>query len=218
MSPAAHTTMCTKSTPRRVYAVGGVSDTDLHYHPRIMFSRVHARRSDCVCLLPNFGRSAGARLLWSQTTFKCHSRALTQEHAARRYLLLEDADTGDMMMPLVYMKNVFQANYSRKLSSLKHRLVAVPADAQLLDVRANAYLYWRWAFEAPPNVKLLVRQELGEDNTPQVCPDHGCWAMQIPEDLLTAVHNGHIKSGQECNYDESAYAAHSRWLGRDSLV
>ena len=85
-----------------------------------------------------------------------------------RYLLLEDADTGDMLMPLIYMKPVFETNYSRKLSSLKHRLVTIPADVQLPDGRANAYLYWRWAFEAPPHVKLLVRQELGDNNTPQV--------------------------------------------------
>ncbi|EIE18091.1 hypothetical protein COCSUDRAFT_60584 [Coccomyxa subellipsoidea C-169] len=85
----------------------------------------------------------------------------------KRYLLLEDADTGDMLMPLIYMKAVFEANYSRKLSALKHRLVTMPADAVLPDSRANAYLYWRWAFEAPPGVKLLVRQELGDDNTPQ---------------------------------------------------
>ncbi|KAK9918110.1 hypothetical protein WJX75_001378 [Coccomyxa subellipsoidea] len=84
-----------------------------------------------------------------------------------RYLLLEDADTGDMLMPLIYMKPVFETNYSRKLSSLKHRLVTIPADVQLPDGRANAYLYWRWAFEAPPHVKLLVRQELGDNNTPQ---------------------------------------------------
>lgn len=73
-----------------------------------------------------------------------------------------------MLMPLIYMKTVLEANYSRKLSSLKHRLVAVPANAQLPDLRSNSYLYWRWAFEAPPNVKLVVRQELGDDNTPQV--------------------------------------------------
>lgn len=85
-----------------------------------------------------------------------------------RYLLLEDAETGDMLMPLIYMKAVFEANYSRKLSSLKHRLVVIPADAGLPSLRPNTYLYWQWAFEAPHNVKLLVRQELGKDNSPQV--------------------------------------------------
>lgn len=71
-------------------------------------------------------------------------------------------------MPLIYMKTVFEANYSRKLSSLKHRLVVVPADAQLSAGWPNSYLYWQWAFESPQNVKLLVRQELGDENTPQV--------------------------------------------------
>lgn len=74
-----------------------------------------------------------------------------------------------MLMPLIYMKAVFEANYSRKLSSLKHRLVVIPPDVELPGVRPNAYLYWQWAFESPQNVKLLVRQELGEENTPQVC-------------------------------------------------
>ena len=43
-----------------------------------------------------------------------------------RYLLLEDGETGDVLLPLVYMKAVFEANYSRKLASLKHRLVPTP--------------------------------------------------------------------------------------------
>lgn len=71
-------------------------------------------------------------------------------------------------MPLIYMKAVFKANYSRKLSSLKNRLVVIPLDQELSMGRPNTYLYWQWAFESPPNVKLLVRQELGEENTPQV--------------------------------------------------
>ena len=151
------------------------------------------------------------------------------EHVAlphpHRYLLLEDVETGDMLMPLIYMKAVFEANYSRKLSrcaakpgeaqhvmplctsrhfhpliasavltvccivsllgpprkgglsqkapfhaasSLKNRLVIVPADVDLAVAKPSTYLYWQWAFESPQNVKLLVRQELGEDNAPQV--------------------------------------------------
>ena len=89
-----------------------------------------------------------------------------------RYLLLEDGDTGDMLIPLVYMKSVFQANYSRKLSSLKNSLVVMPSDQKLSGVRPNAFLYWQWAFESPPHVKLLVRQELGDDNTPQASQAH----------------------------------------------
>ena len=87
--------------------------------------------------------------------------------ACFRYLLLEDGDTGDVLMPLIYMKPVFEANYSRKLSSLRHRLVVIPSDQELSCARPSTYLYWQWAFESPLNVKLLVRQELGEENTPQ---------------------------------------------------
>lgn len=71
-------------------------------------------------------------------------------------------------MPLIYMKAVFEANYSRKLSSLKNRLVVMPADQDLPEPRPSTYMYWQWAFESPQNVKLLVRQELGEENAPQV--------------------------------------------------
>lgn len=41
----------------------------------------------------------------------------------RRYLLLEDDETGDVLLPLIYMKAFFEVNYSRKLSSLRHRTV-----------------------------------------------------------------------------------------------
>ena len=95
---------------------------------------------------------------------------------ALRYLLLEDGETGDMLMPLIYMKPVFEVNYSRKLSSLKNRLVVIPSD-QDLSVGHTTYLYWQWAFESPPNVKLLVRQELGEENTPQASQALICLTM-----------------------------------------
>ena len=95
-----------------------------------------------------------------------------------RYLLLEDMETGDVLMPLIYMKSVFEANYSRKLSSSRHRMVVVPPESELSN-RAAGCLYWQWAFESPHNVKVVVRKELGEENTPQVChapcpPSHVC--------------------------------------------
>ncbi|GAB4823527.1 hypothetical protein N2152v2_010573 [Parachlorella kessleri] len=82
-----------------------------------------------------------------------------------RYLLLEDPDTGDVLMPLIYMKAVLEANYSRKLASLKNRLVTVPRDCPLAE--QDGLLYWQWAFESPHSVKVVVRRELGEENTPQ---------------------------------------------------
>jgi hypothetical protein len=44
--------------------------------------------------------------------------------STRRFLLLEDPETGDVLMPLIYMKPILEANYSRKLAALKHRQVA----------------------------------------------------------------------------------------------
>ena len=63
--------------------------------------------------------------------------------------------------------------------SLKNRLVIIPADLELSCAKPNAYLYWQWAFESPQNVKLLVRQELGEDNAPQVCLLWLCCTRQV---------------------------------------
>ena len=81
-----------------------------------------------------------------------------------RYLLLEDPETGDILMPLIYMKHVLEANYSRKLASLKHRIVNVPVDGPL--AKQDGLLYWQWAFESPHAVKVIVRKEIGEA-TPQ---------------------------------------------------
>lgn len=81
-----------------------------------------------------------------------------------RYLLLEDPETGDVLMPLIYMKHILEANYSRKLASLKNRLVTVPP-GHALHVQ-EGLLYWQWAFESPHSVKQIVRKEIG-DATPQ---------------------------------------------------
>ena len=83
-----------------------------------------------------------------------------------RYLLLEDAETGDMLMPLIYMKTVFEATYSRKLSSLKHRLVVNPADAGL-HRRSQIPICTGSGLRGTQYCKLLVRG-VGEDNSPQV--------------------------------------------------
>ena len=81
-----------------------------------------------------------------------------------KYLLLEDPETGDVLLPLIYMKPILEANYSRKLASLKHRSVAVPEGNSLEAFKG--LLYWQWAFESPHAIKVLVRRELGE-STPQ---------------------------------------------------
>mmetsp|Transcript_6454 Transcript_6454/g.22208 ORF Transcript_6454/g.22208 Transcript_6454/m.22208 type:complete len:273 (+) Transcript_6454:165-983(+) len=94
------------------------------------------------------------------------------------YLLVEDKETGDILMPLVYMKSVLEANYSRKLSSLKHRTLVLPPELAGVDLggtkrkrgdaaEKSGTLYWQWAFEAPHGVKVTVRQALGEESTPQ---------------------------------------------------
>ncbi len=44
-----------------------------------------------------------------------------------RFLLLEDTDTGDILLPLLYMRSILESNYSRKLATLKYREVQIPA-------------------------------------------------------------------------------------------
>mmetsp|Transcript_14207 Transcript_14207/g.48975 ORF Transcript_14207/g.48975 Transcript_14207/m.48975 type:complete len:562 (-) Transcript_14207:193-1878(-) len=85
-----------------------------------------------------------------------------------RYLLLEDMDTGDILIPLIYMKLLYEVNYSRKLSCIKYRIITVTDQTrQKLGMPFVSDMYWHWAFESPHSVKLLVRKLLGEDNTPQ---------------------------------------------------
>lgn len=95
------------------------------------------------------------------------SLLLSSACAGARYLLLVDNETGDVLMPLFYMKSVFEANYSRKLSSLKHRKVVVLPDAPWLGPDGAGVPHWQWAFESPPHLKSVVRQELGEEIMPQ---------------------------------------------------
>eukprot|EP00850_Spirogloea_muscicola_P009265 SM000051S17625 [mRNA] locus=s51:642675:644994:- [translate_table: standard] len=147
---------------------------------------------------------ANARVLWLRPA------------AGDPVMLLEDRDTGDVLLPLVYMKvrrppasgaplpegllavaSVFAANYSRKLSSLKHRLVlckqpaaseaGVPAAGR---ISSKDFLYWTWAFEAPHEVKVLARQALGDEQAPQGhlrlilrtcgCLICSCWHVLLP--------------------------------------
>ena len=77
---------------------------------------------------------------------------------------------------LANLQNVFAANYSRKLSSLKHRLVIVakpdeqkgsPGSSTHNTASIKDFLYWVLAFESPHEVKVLARQTLGDENAPQ---------------------------------------------------
>jgi hypothetical protein len=80
-----------------------------------------------------------------------------------RYLLLEDPETGDVHMPLFYLKDVLKSNYSRKLASLRNRKVNIPRDG-IAGCQPDGLLYWQWAFESNQTIKQIVKQELGEDN------------------------------------------------------
>ncbi|CAI5961469.1 unnamed protein product [Closterium sp. NIES-64] len=103
---------------------------------------------------------------------------------------------------------MFEANYSRKLSSLKHRLVTISPDLAASAAAASAlpsppallqgflywrwafesphegFLYWRWASESPHEVKVLGRTMLGEARrTPRRATfenSHSCHAAALP--------------------------------------
>ena len=96
-------------------------------------------------------------------------RPRLRARCARRHLLIEDLETGDVMMPLIDLKPVFHANYSRKVSALKNRQVDAPPGSELLAARPpGCTLYWQWALEAPPEVKDVIRHELGAENMSSV--------------------------------------------------
>jgi hypothetical protein len=86
----------------------------------------------------------------------------TDSEPESKYLLLEDSDTGDILMPLIYMKGILEANYSRKLASLKHRMVQIPANNTFSH--QQGLMYWQWAFESSHAIKVLVRREIGESS------------------------------------------------------
>lgn len=65
-------------------------------------------------------------------------------------------------MPLIYMKAILEANYSRKLASLKHRVVKIPEKTSFSD--QQGLMYWQWAFESSHAIKVLVRREIGESS------------------------------------------------------
>jgi len=79
-----------------------------------------------------------------------------------KYLLLEDIDTGDVVTLLIYMKDLFKANYSRKLASLKNKVVMREGEGGSGQA-ADSQLYWKWAFESPHEIKVQVRQWLGDE-------------------------------------------------------
>eukprot|EP00890_Picochlorum_soloecismus_P002993 jgi/Picsp_1/3695/NSC_06532-R1_hypothetical protein CHLNCDRAFT_49352 [Chlorella variabilis] len=91
-------------------------------------------------------------------TFWLHTNSETES----KYLLLEDSETGDVLMPLIYMKAILEANYSRKLASLKHRVVKIPENNSFSD--QQGLMYWQWAFESSHAIKVLVRREIGESS------------------------------------------------------
>lgn len=77
---------------------------------------------------------------------------------------MEDVETGDILIPLIYMKSILEANYSRKLAALKNREVQVPRDSSLYE--KQGLLFWHWAFECPQSIKRVIRSHLG-DTKPQ---------------------------------------------------
>lgn len=86
-----------------------------------------------------------------------------------KYLLLEDVETGDVLIPLMELKNVLnKTNSSRPIASLTNRMVERPVDANFGSVSPNQALFWSLAFESPKNVKAIVKKELGDNRSTSV--------------------------------------------------
>ena len=92
-----------------------------------------------------------------------------------RYLLLEDRDTGDILIPLSQLKDVLTTkkdsqkpnnnNNSRLIANLPNRAVEMPPGADFGEMNSGQALYWMLAFESPKNVKGVVKKEIGNDNS-----------------------------------------------------
>lgn len=84
-----------------------------------------------------------------------------------RFLLLEDADTGDILMPLSRLKELLGDNYSRCLNTADSRFVNKHKEADFGVYDSAPHIYWRWPFESPAHVKTAIRQELRDQSTVQ---------------------------------------------------
>lgn len=83
-----------------------------------------------------------------------------------KYLLLEDVETGDVLIPLLELKNILnRTNNSRPIANLNNRMVERPVDANFGNYSSNQTLYWSLAFESPRNVKAVVKKELGDNSS-----------------------------------------------------
>lgn len=108
-----------------------------------------------------------------------------------RYLMLEDVETGDIVCPLVYLREVFGLNYSRKTSNDRTRVIHEVPDGlirppvmtaqnllqqQLMRARqqqmnggkpapppADPLPCWKLPFESSTVVKLQIRNLLGDE-------------------------------------------------------
>ena len=104
--------------------------------------------------------------------------------------MLEDTETGDIVCPLVYLREVFGLNYSRKTSNDRTRVIHEVPDGlvraptmtaqnliqqQLMRARqqqvtgrpaqppAEPVPCWKLPFESSTDVKLQIRELLGDE-------------------------------------------------------
>ena len=81
---------------------------------------------------------------------------LTPAHCCRM-LLLEDAETGDILTLLVYAQPLFGENYSRKLANKAWSTVPEPPGSWLLNAAKPVPRLWRAAFESSQATKAMVK-------------------------------------------------------------
>lgn len=77
-------------------------------------------------------------------------------------------DTGDILIPLSQLKEVFPKNSSRLYKSYHNRMVERPVDADFGPQFQGQNLYWLPAFESPKNVKTVVKKEIGNGSATRV--------------------------------------------------
>lgn len=131
----------------------GVSSADQRRAPARAKSRLKRHRGDSTGLA---GYAAGTKGVKHEAEQDLNMElAWLEADCERRYLLVIDLDTGDVMTLLMHASELFGDNYSRKLSNIKYSTVT-PMAGHALEAQLTG-MCWEPAFESPYHVKAAIR-------------------------------------------------------------
>lgn len=127
--------------------------------------------SQCEIFFKCHGLCLHDQLAFQQLVSYSHIHSWEEDSSARcRYLLLEDRQTGDILIPLSQLKETLKKNSSRLITHCLNRMVVQPSDADFGKHNQGHDLYWVGTFESPKNVKAVIKKEVGEDSSTKASP------------------------------------------------